>query len=210
MANILVFGASITYGRWDHGGAGWVGRLRRHIDNINEERDMDHVVYNLGISGSDSNGILKRFKTEAEPRCWKEDKNVIIFSFGNNDSIINSDGSHRVEPKTYRKNLIQLISQAKKLSKEIIFIGLTPLIEEKVSPMPWSPKESYSNKNINKYDEILRNVCRKEKVQYLDLFSNLEKKEFLKHVDDGIHPNSKGHEIIYKIVKKFLKEKKYI
>ena len=48
--NILVFGDSIAYGKWDEQG-GWVQRLRKYIDKkynlIDEPKSW--LVYNLGI-----------------------------------------------------------------------------------------------------------------------------------------------------------------
>ena len=52
--------------------------------------------------------------------------------------------------------------------------------------------------NIKEYDIALENYCNTNKVQYLKLFDVLQQIDFS---DDGIHPNEKGHEKIFKAIK---------
>ncbi len=71
MAGILVFGDSISYGAWDIEG-GWVSRLRKFLDKKNlSEENFDCKVYNLGISGDNSSGVLNRFEFETRQRIRK-------------------------------------------------------------------------------------------------------------------------------------------
>jgi len=79
---ICIFGASTTWGAWDKEKGGWVNRLRLFFD-----KNYDNVdVYNLGVSGDTSNGLLKRFKIECEAR----EPTIILISMGENDSAKNS------------------------------------------------------------------------------------------------------------------------
>ena len=77
MPNILVFGDSITYGAWDKDG-GWVQRLRKFLD----ENYEDFFVCNLGVSGNNSDDLLKRFEFETEQRIKEEKKTIFIFAIG--------------------------------------------------------------------------------------------------------------------------------
>ncbi len=52
--------------------------------------------------------------------------------------------------------------------------------------------------NIKEYDDVLKDYCNTNKVQYLKLFDILQQTDFS---TDGIHPNEKGHEKIYKAIK---------
>ena len=210
MANILVFGASIAQGYYDKEG-GWIDRLKKYFleQEIIHKWEQSINVFNLAISGNTTSEILERLKLETKPRNYKSHKLIFLFEIGLNDSII-IKGKDKVSLKIFQKSLNEIIDFAKKYSKNIIFLGLTPVEEEKVSPMPWSPTESYSNKRIEEYDAIIRNVCKNYKVKYLDLFKYTNKQGFIKHLDDGVHPNSEGHRKIFEIVRDFLVKEKII
>ena len=210
MANILVFGSSTTLGFNDFKEGGWVDRLKKFVNEINEKEKLSHAVYNLGVDGDDTQGLLKRFLTEAKPRCWPNSKNIIIFEIGTNDSIVNADKSRRTPPEKFGENLKKIISQSKKLTKYVTFVSLNPVIEERLTPVPWSPNESYYEAEVERYDNIIKKVCKQKGVDFIDLFKETSKYAFKKYIDDGVHPNPKGHEIIFKTVKNFLEEKKYI
>ena len=210
MANILVFGSSITLGFNDFEEGGWVGRFKKFVNKINKKHNLSHAVYNLGVDGDDTQGLLKRFRTEATPRCWPNSKNVIIFEIGVNDSIVNTDKTRRVKPEEFEANLKKLIKEAKSLTDDISFITLTPVIEGKVTPMPWSPSESYYEKEVDRYDKILRRVCEERDMEVIDLFQLNDKEQFKRYLDDGVHPNTEGHKKIFEIVRDFLVEQKLI
>lgn len=209
MANILVFGDSITFGYYDKEG-GWVDRLKKHLLKISIENKFEHdlKVYNLGISGDTSEEILKRFDSEVKPRNWVSQETIILISIGLNDSILIS-GKNKVSIDKSKKNIKLLLTKAKSYSKKVMVTGPTPVEEERVSPMPWSPTESWNNENIRKYNEIVKDICKQYKVDYLEFFDIFYKRDYKKLMYDGAHPNTKGHKIIFDIVKKFL-EKKYI
>ncbi len=210
MANILVFGDSIGQGYYDVEG-GWVDRLKRYYleEEIKQKWEQSVNIFNLSISGDTSKEILSRFKRETIPRSWESHETIFIFAFGINDSIT-IDQRNKVPTPKFKSNLSQIINYAPKYSKKIIFLELTPVEEYKVTPMPWSPTESYYEKEVEKYDKILKQVCKKNNVVYLELFKQTSKEEFKKYLDDGVHPNSKGHKLILETVKNFLEEKKYI
>jgi lysophospholipase L1-like esterase len=210
MANIIVFGDSITFGMYDDEG-GWVDRLKKHLLKISIENKLEHdlKVYNLGISGDTSEQFLKRFDQEIEPRNWVDQETIIIVSFGLNDSIL-INKKNKVPIDKSKKNIKLLLNKARSYSKKVMVMGPTPVEEEKVSPMPWSPAESWNNENIRKYNKIVKLICKQLKVDYLNLFDLFFKMDYKKMMSDGAHPNTKGHEIIFNTVKNFLEEKKYI
>jgi len=206
MANILVFGDSIAHGDYDSEG-GWVDRLKRHLKvlflkgKISEDIDL----YNLCVDGDTSKEVLERLEYECAARCWDKKINSIVFAIGINDSIIINDKNKTPKAK-FKNNLEKLYSIASKYANIIIFVGLTPVEETKVTPMPWSPEESWLLKEIKKYDGIIQNFCKENDLPYLYLYDKLT----IKDLADGAHPNTKGHEIIFQTVKNFLEEKKYI
>ena len=56
------------------------------------------------------------------------------------------------------------------------------------------------------YNNIIKKVCEKEKVLFIDILDKIVDKDFY----DGLHPNSAGHQKIFEIVKVFLIENKII
>ena len=193
MANILVFGDSITFGFYDTKG-GWADRLKKYLldKSINEKLEHDLKVYNLGISGDTSKEIIDRFDNETRPRNWTSQETVVIISIGLNDSIL-INGKNKIPIKESKKNIQLLLKKAKKYSKKILITGPTPVEESKVTPMPWSPSESWRNYNIRKYNELVKNICKQNKVDYVELFYLFYDNDYKKLLSDGGHPNTQGH-----------------
>jgi len=64
------------------------------------------LVYNLGIDGDTSEGLLKRFEQEAKPRMWPDEDTVIIISIGANDAILNNKtGELRCSHENFEYNV---------------------------------------------------------------------------------------------------------
>lgn len=208
--HILVFGDSIAYGAWDPEG-GWVQRLRRRLDKITLNGKGYYLVYNLGVSGDTSREILSRFESEAKIRLDAQEKPVIIFAFGTNDCVlVNKKKEFKVPEKEFRKNLSRLSRLAKKYADKIVFVGLTPVDEAKMDPVPWAPQFSAKNEFIEKYDEMIKSFCTKNRIHFIGVFSKMIKLDYRSLLYDGDHPNSKGHEKLYEIISDYLQEKKII
>lgn len=198
---ICIFGASTTSGFWDLEKGGWVNRLRLYFDSkVND--DFYVTVYNLGIDGNNSGNLLKRFQGECEAR----EPDIIIISIGSNDSFINSKGKSNSSLKDFEENIFQIIKLAKKFTKKIIFLGLYDFDESKTKPVSWDANVNYINSIMKKYDLALKEIIEKADISYIDMNGLLENKDF----EDGVHPNSRGHEKIFQKVKDFLIKKKLI
>lgn len=202
---VLVFGDSITQGFWDAEG-GWVSRLRRHYDGLqlqNLANNDEPTIFNLGISGDVTKGVIMRLDHEVEARKWRwpTEKFVLIFAIGINDTAIN-EGVEVSTAQEYGQQLKTLISKAKTLSNRIMFIGLTPVEEDKANGRPGKPKE-YSNKRIASFDNIIQQICSIEKITYVYLAGTLGSKieEGQRLFDDGLHPNDQGHQLIFELVR---------
>jgi lysophospholipase L1-like esterase len=211
MAQILVFGDSITYGAWDKEG-GWVQRLRKFLDEKNSTNpDFYCLVYNLGISGDNSNDLLERFEFETKQRLEENEETVIIFAVGVNDSqFVHSENKHRVPLNEFKENIQKLIKLAQKYSSKIIFVGLTTVDETKTTPIPWDADKSYQNKFIQKYNQIVKQVCKENKIYFVEIFEEFTNLNHQKLLEDGLHPNSEGHKKIFEIIKEFLIKNKII
>lgn len=213
MSRILVFGDSIAYGAWDKQG-GWVQRLRQFLDdkNLSDLGDFPNLIYNLGISGNTSQDLLERFEFEASQRSKDgEDEMIILFAIGSCDSdFVHSRNDFWVLPEKFEENIKKLIIFAQKFSLKIVFVGHTPADELRVCPMPWDKDKSSKNENIQRYNQIIKQVCAKNNVYFIEIFENWIKIDYKKLLEDGLHPNSEGHQKIFEAVKNFLIENKVI
>ncbi len=173
MARILVFGDSIAYGKEDKKG-GWVERLKNFfIEKSFSDPNFYYSVYNLGVSGDTTEELLKRFELETKHRLWENDEIIIIFDIGLNDSeFINKGKRLKVTPQKFEENLKELIDIARKFSSKIIFVGLTPVDDLKVDPLPWFPEVSYKNEYVKNFDEIIKLICKKNNVYFIDILNN--------------------------------------
>ncbi len=205
--HILVFGDSIVYGAWDIEG-GWAQRLRNWIDQRNlSDENFYCLIYTLGISGDTTENLLERFEVETKARIKEEEETIIIFSIGINDSVfLKKENSLRIEKEKFRANIRKLVLLARNFTEKIVFVGLTSVDETKTMPVPWDENKYYTNENIRKYNEIIKSVCENEKVIFIDLFEKFEREKINLLSEDGLHPNSNGHEMIFKEVKKYLNE----
>ncbi|OGI16397.1 MAG: hypothetical protein A3J63_01795 [Candidatus Moranbacteria bacterium RIFCSPHIGHO2_02_FULL_40_12b] len=203
---IFIFGASTEWGAWDLEKGGWPERLKLFLfKKENSSSDFEADFYNLSISGNTSRDILARFKNELKHRIDKNYKKVLIFAVGTNDASIYKKRS-RVPISEFKKNLNGLIKEAKKISLNIYFKGLMGADENRTLPVSWNKDAFYYNKSIIKYDEALREICQENKARYINVGDVIGKNDLY----DGLHPNSKGHEKIYKTVKNYLLKNKLI
>jgi len=206
MVQILIFGDSITYGAWDKEG-GWVRRLRKFLD----ENYEDYLIYNLGISGNNTDDLIERFEFETKQRLKENDETIIIFAIGTNDSqFVHSENKNRIVLEKFKDNLQKLINLAQEFSSKIIFVGLTPVDETKTTPIPWNTDKSYKNEYIQKYNETIKNICDENKIYFIEVFEKLKETNYQELLEDGLHPNSVGHQKIFEVVKDFLIENKII
>lgn len=202
MFGILVCGDSITHGRGEMPSIGWAGRLKNYF----EKQGFNNCLFNLGVPGDTSGMLLKRFETEVKSRVkylYPVDKFVIIIAVGNNDlECMGSPSNVKIKPVIFKKNIIKLIRTAKKYTKNVVVVGLTPVNEDITNP--FEDRKYFTNKKVQDYDYILNESARQENVLFLDIFNRLVKMKYKKLLVDGIHPNSKGYEEMYKIIKKSL------
>ena len=185
-SKICIFWDSIVYGASDNKKGGWVNRLRLFIDNKIED---DIIIYNLGVPGDSTDELIFRFEAE----CNAREPEVIIFAIGINDTQYNKDNSNfRVPIDRFKNNILRLINIAQRYTFRIGFIGLT-IIDETI-------EKEHSNINIKKYDLLLKEIAEINNLKYLSIFDIIQ----ISDLDDGIHPNSKGHEKIYDKAKRFI------
>lgn len=199
---ILCFGDSLVLGVGDNKGLGWVGRLS--IEH--HKKNPRNFFYNLGDYGETSSDLLKRFNKEAISR-FKKTENFsysFIISIGINDTRINLEtGKEKVSILLFKKNIQKLINLSKIMKKEVIFLGLTPVIEKKVINRMGS---KFINSKIKEYNNVIKKQCEKNNIEFINIFDKIKKEMII----DGLHLNYKGYDLIANNIKTILKNKKWI
>ena len=213
MSTICIFGNSIELGEYDTQSGGWVERLKifmfQKINDFDKSKEID--VYNLGVSGEDTSSLLERLTRETKTRTKEAKDIILIFSIGINDShFMESQNSLMTSPEEFKLNIEKIITQAKSITSKIIFIGLTPVDESKTTPIPWNVDKFFKNENAEKYNQIIKSVCKDKNTYFIEIFDDWIKTGYQELLKDGLHPNSAGHKKIFETVKDFLIQKEII
>ena len=207
MFGILCLGDSIVFGRGEKPATGWIGRIKNDF----EKKAFNRCLFNLGYPGETTKSIKNRFKIEIENRIRNpdlKDKFIIMIGLGINDSrALDSPDNVEVSLDLYKKNISDLVKIAKKFKSEVILLGLTPIDENRVCPFN---NLYFSNSRISEYNNILMEISSKEQIYYIDFLNKMKIINNLEISGDGLHPNSKGYEIMYGIIKEFLEKNKLV
>lgn len=204
---IVVFGDSTTCGFVDISGkGGWAGRLKRWF----EMRDpKGNHLYNLAVDGATSRDVLREMEFELRSRRL----GLIIISIGVNDSLRHPRGTspNMVPLREFALNLRKIFKISKRFSQKVVFVSSEPPDEQKTLPVRWG-KYYYSLEDEKKYYEKMREITKREGIPMVDIFAGwlASGERYKKLLYDGLHPNSRGHEEIFKSVLKFLKQKKLV
>jgi lysophospholipase L1-like esterase len=195
MAVVCVFGDSTAWGAYDMEKGGWVERLKLFAF---EESREETFVYNLGIAGGTSKGILGRFESEAHIR----EAEALVFQMGGNDSAYLKNSKEEMIPlDQFKSNVESIITKAKDMvgKKNIVFVGFKNCDESKTVPVHWCDW-CYTNERIKTYNDALQQLCEKNEMIFVDLFGILSVDELA----DGLHPNTQGHEKIFRHAKEYI------
>lgn len=190
---ILIFGDSITYGQRDLELGGWTNRLKLAI--ANDSSIASCHVFNMGISGQTTGEVLERLDRECEGRVLEDANNIIILAAGINDTQM-IRGKVLVREDDFRDNVNILIDYAESHTDNVIYIGLTPVDETRTNPVWWNKTQNWRNEIIERYDQIIREVCSEQGVRYLHMFDRIDPLTN----EDGLHPSAEGHRIMTEII----------
>lgn len=203
----LFFGDSITYGEYDGVFGGWVDILKRYaLQKYNEGGTNELILFNLGIGGETTEGLVKRIPHEMAARNSAEG-NIVFIGYGANDLAM-KNGVQMVNPENFKTNILTAIQHAKQYSKDIYLISILPF-SKKVDGVVVASGKLRTNEEVIIYNQILQDIAIENSLIYIDFYSAfLQDKEILLS-SDGVHPNEKGYgmmaEIAIPIIEKYLK-----
>lgn len=202
MKKILVFGDSIAWGAFDFEKGGWVERLKtKFLSTYGNGGGIG--VYNMSVSSNNTTGVLETIENDIIKINKIEPEDCIfLFSIGSNDPVyVDTKDNVGVPFDLYKNNLEKIVEISKKYTKDIIFTGLMIVDENKTKP--WSKNEYWENDDIKKYNDEIENICKRHGLDFISLWDILA----IEDLSDGLHPNTRGHEKIYKQVEKCLSKK---
>ena len=202
----LFFGDSITYGEYDGVFGGWVDILKRYaLQKFHEGNGDELILFNLGIGGENTEGLLKRMPVELEARN-SADGNLVFVSYGANDLAI-KEGVQVVGHEKFKNNIITAVQHAKRYSGDIYLVSVLPVSKDIDGVVVGSGKLR-TNEEVIIYNQILKDIAADHSLGYIDFYNAvLDDKEVLLSAD-GVHPNEKGYgvmaEVAIPIIEKYL------
>lgn len=201
---ILAFGDSITSGFHDPEG-GWATRLFKSFLEVNLAEDETNEVFNLGISGERTAGLLKRITSETQHRAIYDVRYRIIIATGINDAYEYMSGeAPAVSDEEFQERYSAILAEAKKLVPQVYALNLTPVDEAQLWPMRWDHSRGLSNRRISTFNQYIATMTAAAGVTLVDVASEFKSKPEL--LADGLHPNGAGHEAICQLVRNALQD----
>ena len=201
----LFFGDSITYGEYDGVFGGWVDILKRYALQRFHEGSNEVIIYNLGIGGETTAGLIKRIPHELAARNSAEG-NIVFIAYGANDLAI-KNGGQMVNPEQFKVNIQAAIHHAKRFANDIYLVSILPF-SKNIDGVEVASGKLRINNEVLVYNKILQDIAKEQSLIYIDFYKAfLEDKEILLS-QDGVHPNEKGYgmmaEITIPIIEKYL------
>ncbi len=179
---MLVFGDSIAKGVGTEGSS-WAELLA----------DSGVEVSNFAEDGERAESTLERIRGV---KLSDVGEIAIIATGTNNCGRIEKDGE-ALEPdiKSFEEDFRELLKLAGAKFSRAIVLGLMPT-DGTVMPLGGNAIVTYDNKTISEFNDLLAKLCEKSGTLFVDLLPYFLDKEGL--LSDHIHPNKKGHAIIYR------------
>ena len=189
LMRILIIGDSFVEGVGDDVSGGWSARLNQF---------GSYNVTSLGIGGDNTRDVLLRIPSSDRHKQHKWD--LILVEVGLNDSRWRpSKSSNEVPINEFRENLKKIAKQLSFVGHTIVFLGLTRVNEKLAAP--YKEDKYYINKEINIYDNAIKEISYKIGCEYIPVPHLAPKDELL---SDGLHPSPAGHKLILASVLAYL------
>ncbi len=166
--HIVAFGDSLTAGLGLDPGEAFPARLEAAL----KARGHDIVIANAGVSGDTSTGGAERLDWTLAP-----DVDAVIVELGANDAL------RGIDPQQTEKALDLILTELGKRKLPVLLAGML------------APRNLGSDYGKS-FDAIFPRLARKHGVLFYPFFLDGVAAEPLLNQPDGIHPNSKGVDMI--------------
>ena len=210
--NILCFGDSITHGDLDTLKGGWVERLKlayfhqvEQSVTANASNSLMNKVYNLGVGGDTTDGLVSRFEAEFKARVFSKSQSNIILAYGLNDLVIHKN-KNKVPIAIFIRHLEQCLTFAVARKARIGLMSVLP-IPIKVDGKLNAHGNIRLNDDVVKYNHAIMGLANQYNASYIDTFSAFNDNHCSElFCPDQVHPNSDGHELIFQRAWQFLNQ----
>ena len=167
---IVAFGDSLTEGFGIDRESAYPAQLQRELDMLG----YDVKVYNSGLSGETSSGALARVD-------WvlRLNPDIVILGIGANDAI------RGIDLEITDSNIREIVSRLKAENVRVILSG--QIIFENLG-------EEY----VNEFEGIYPSVVQDENLDFIPVFLEGVAANSSLNIEDEIHPNALGYEIVVK------------
>ena len=145
------------------------------------ETDKDIVIVNQGIDGDSTGGMLERFSRGVEP----ENPHIVLLWGGINDL------STRSTPEMVLPNIIELVERTKNIGAIPMVLNIAPVMGV------------HFNETIQKMNNLIERFCTENKIDCLDVFSELvdgEGKLAEDYSNDGVHLSDRGYQKLIPLI----------
>lgn len=169
-------------------------------DSITDYYDLDKYfeglpVINSGVSGNTTEDILKDMKS----RVYDYNPSKVFLLIGTNDL------NHDVSVEEIVSNIEKIVSDIDSHEKQAkIYIESVYPVNDNIDE---DIVDDRDNEDIMEINSKLKEYCDKNDYTYINLYDILldDDNNFSEeYTDDGLHPNSRGYEVITEELKKYL------
>src|SRR5262249_30514959 len=141
---------------------------------------------------------------ELETRLNRAARSLVMLAYGANDAA-ESGGSFLVPPEEDVENLSWAIGELRALGCEVWLLNVTPVTAAAEGALHPVSGRLRSNAFVSSYNDALRALSQRTSAELIDVCSPLRKHDLATvFVADGVHPNAKGHAVIFETVRERL------
>jgi lysophospholipase L1-like esterase len=165
-----------------------------------EEYFSGSLVYNRGIGGDTTEGLLKRMKES----IYDLEPSKMFLLIGTNDLAVNVS-----KPEKIIENLRRIIIETKENCKDtVIYVeSLYPTGIEGYDNLSEEAIKNRSNYVIDVINQRLEELCEELEVTYIDVNSKLKDKEGRLKAEltrDGLHLKPEGYKIVIESLREYI------
>jgi lysophospholipase L1-like esterase len=210
--SIFIFGDSIGEGDWDSMG-GWPARLSKMVIDYYKNKGSRFwpTTLNLSVSGDMIRDLNGRLSEEYQRRCWTSQDNLVIIAVGTNDTRSEGQPDFYVNSsENFQYELFTLGQQLRNTTKNVVILGLSDIDETKMNPCEWSDIPNYWERSrVKLFNSKLKQWAESKGYDFVDLYqATSSDPDFITDkLEDGLHPNDAGHELIANVVFEAIKDK---
>lgn len=174
-------------------------------DSITDFYDLNkyykgYNVVNSGISGNTTQDLLDNIKD----RVYIYNPTKVFILIGTNDLVESNRTNEEIV-----ENIEKIVNGIKEnRPKAKIYVeSIYPVNNTDNKKVVHSTTKTRSNKRIKKINILIKEMCKDNNIEYINLYDELVDKDGNLNIDytkDGLHMSEEGYEVITKKLKKYL------